>query len=375
MSFPFNFWSILFGIGALQGFFLGLTLLSMRRKGQGEYSFLALAVLSVTYILAMYTLRYSQVIVSVPHFLGTSLAMPTLVGPAFYFYVRSLQYTEAGIRRKDWLHFVPFILLILFFVPQYLLPGSEKLAAFDSPALQWKFGLSAYGKAIHLLIYLTLTVRMVSRYLATSTQREPGLRWLRGLLYVFIADSVVGITLFTLRLVGVELTLSSDQVELTFLALGTYLMAFLIIKYPPSISLTSDPPVQKEQAPAYRTSPLTPEQKQVYLQSLLAYMEAEKPYTNSTLRLEELASQIDLPAHHLTEVLNQELKKNFADFVNGYRVEEVKRKMLDPEEANKTILALALDSGFNSKSSFNRIFRKHTGMSPSAYKAQAQQAE
>jgi len=80
-----------------------------------------------------------------------------------------------------------------------------------------------------------------------------------------------------------------------------------------------------------------------------------------------VATALQISTNHLSQVINENLDKNFFDFVNGYRVEMVKQKMKDPSNKNYTLLSLAYDCGFNSKSSFNAIFKKYTGSTPSQY--------
>lgn len=97
-------------------------------------------------------------------------------------------------------------------------------------------------------------------------------------------------------------------------------------------------------------------------------MEEQKLYQDSELKLADLAKELSISSHNLTEILNQYMGQNFYDFVNHYRVKEVKQKLLGPDSKNKTVLALALDAGFNSKSSFNSLFKKQTGMTPSQFR-------
>ena len=100
---------------------------------------------------------------------------------------------------------------------------------------------------------------------------------------------------------------------------------------------------------------------------LKTYMEKDRVYTNSELSLKDLATAMETYPHYISQVLNTIIHQNFYDFVNTYRVEEAKRQLL--EEGNKclTILAIALDCGFNSKSSFNRVFKQKTGKTPGEF--------
>jgi AraC-like DNA-binding protein len=123
----------------------------------------------------------------------------------------------------------------------------------------------------------------------------------------------------------------------------------------------------KEAKKQYVNSGLTKEESQKYLQRLHSYMEQEQPYLNGKLSLKEVAEHLNLSPNHLSQAINENLGKNFFDFVNGYRVELIKQKMLDSSNSNLTLLGMAYDSGFNSKSSFNSIFKKHTSFTPSQY--------
>lgn len=97
-------------------------------------------------------------------------------------------------------------------------------------------------------------------------------------------------------------------------------------------------------------------------------MTTEKPYLEADLSLPELANKLDIPSHHLSRVINEQFGVNFFDFVNQYRVEEVKSRINNPEFENLSLLGIAFDCGFNTKSAFNRVFKKMTGFTPSEYK-------
>jgi AraC-like DNA-binding protein len=99
-------------------------------------------------------------------------------------------------------------------------------------------------------------------------------------------------------------------------------------------------------------------------------MEEQKPFVRSTLTLQELSDELQISAHNLSEVINTKLGKNFFDFVNGFRVKEVQARLADPQYDHLTILAIAQDAGFNSKSTFNTIFKKVTNQTPSEYRRQ-----
>ena len=96
-------------------------------------------------------------------------------------------------------------------------------------------------------------------------------------------------------------------------------------------------------------------------------MNAEQPYLLEKLSLKEVAEYLDISPNHLSQVINENLNKNFFDFINGYRVELIKQKMLNSENSSLSLLGMAYESGFNSKSCFNSVFKKMTGLTPSKY--------
>lgn len=119
----------------------------------------------------------------------------------------------------------------------------------------------------------------------------------------------------------------------------------------------------------YAKSGLKTESADKMIQRITQFMETEKPYLQSKLTLGELAASLDLSTHHLSQILNEHLNQNFFDFVNGYRVEAFKATVQSPASQHLTLIAIAYDCGFNSKSSFNRIFKEISGQTPSQYLA------
>lgn len=117
----------------------------------------------------------------------------------------------------------------------------------------------------------------------------------------------------------------------------------------------------------YKSTGLSTGQSIEYLDHLLKYMEQEKPYLQSQLTIAELAEQINIPSYQLSQIINEQLNKNFFEFVNEYRVKEFQERISKNLGDKFTLLAIALDSGFNSKSSFNNIFKKQTGLTPKQF--------
>ena len=130
------------------------------------------------------------------------------------------------------------------------------------------------------------------------------------------------------------------------------------------------PIIQQEPEVRYRNSPLTPEDLQRRMTQVEEYMHEAKPYLDSDLTLTTLAEALDLNPYYLSQVLNEGFKENFYKFINRYRIEESKRLLLDPAFSHYSILAIANQAGFSAKSTFNKIFKEHTSLSPSEFAKQ-----
>ena len=113
---------------------------------------------------------------------------------------------------------------------------------------------------------------------------------------------------------------------------------------------------------------MTIEHAKEYETQLQNYMKIEKPFLDPELTIKDVADHLHISRHHITQVINEKLGKNFFTWINEYRVEEVKERLLNPDYSHLTIVAIAYDCGFNSKSAFNSIFKKETGRTPSEFR-------
>lgn len=125
--------------------------------------------------------------------------------------------------------------------------------------------------------------------------------------------------------------------------------------------------VKDEQEPEGQKDKIKPEM----IEHLTRYMETEKPYLTPALTLEKLAGQLRLQPRLLSNIINRHFDCNFFEFINSYRVEEAKRMLADKQHADKNMLDIMLDVGFNSKATFNTLFKKKAGMTPSEYRKSA----
>ena len=121
--------------------------------------------------------------------------------------------------------------------------------------------------------------------------------------------------------------------------------------------------------PKYESSPLDSGSSKLLLDKLLRVMDDARPYRNPGLKLNELANSVDVHPHYLSQLINEQLNKNFYEFINGYRAELSKTLLLQQKDRN--ITDIAYEAGFNNRASFNKVFKGHTGMTPSQYRKNA----
>lgn len=308
-----------------------------------------------------------------------------LIPPVFYAYLDAVLYPESSRRTISWLHLVPAILYNLFvawvFMSDMVLDhrplfyADERDMDFD-PWYQW----------VGFLSLLAYTVAAVFRY---RTYRQHALnQWSYAdeVRYTWIRDLLILLLLLlVLRAIFFIRNPEWAQFGRKFWYYASFgaLMAVLGIKgllrsarwnalrwhdysrrsATPVTPSGEDSPGDEPGMDGPQVLADLPER----MQALDTHMQGAKPYMEPLLTLNDLAAQLQLPPKKLSQLINQGYGQNFNEFVNQYRVRAVVEKFEEGEHSLQTLLGIAYDCGFNSKSTFNRAFLKHTGLSPSAY--------
>ena len=149
--------------------------------------------------------------------------------------------------------------------------------------------------------------------------------------------------------------------------IGILLIAFIALK---DTTIFSNIVFEKGSAKSgkrYENSKINSDKKELLNTKLINYMSVEEPYLEPRLTLKQLAIELEMSAHILSQIINEVHRQNFYDFVNSYRVKHLKELLDDKQYKTKTLLAIALESGFNSKATFNTVFKKLTNQTPSEY--------
>jgi AraC-like DNA-binding protein len=373
MQLSFNIFSLTLWLGAAQGFFLAL-LLFKRKRNQTANRMLAFLVsfYSVYITDVAFQMSYHQWF---PHLIGVTTGLPFLFGPLHYLYVRLMISPGRSFEKRDWLHFLPFVIFKAYMLPFHLSSATEKLQFVQNMAEAGEpFALICFEWAMILQgnIYMSLSLLLLRKHSKTiknsfSSIDKINLSWLRNITIGTACIWLLVLILNILPAIGLALTENADHFIAPATSFFIYVMGYLSLRQ--QEILTGE--VDLTPAPKYQKSGLSHEQSENYLHRLRQFMETKKIYTKSDLTLNELAERLAVPAHHLSQIINDRLQQNFYDLVNNYRVEEAKKRLLDPANQHLTILAIAYEVGFSSKSVFNAAFKRYAKMTPSQFKKRA----
>jgi AraC-like DNA-binding protein len=373
-----SWFTIINMLGITQALFFALLLLRIKKKGDQASLYLAAFLAAYALVQLGDVLDHSKYLLVFPHL---NFLLPPLVfalGPLLFLCVQALTIKGFKPSLSHGLHFIPFVGLLLLLTPYFVLSGSEKirliLLEYQHPDTDLTI---PYLAILQVFLYVIGSLRLVlahARAIKTyfSSIEQVSLKWLINLMAALLVIWV----LWALNTKYPSLFFT--YAEATLFTASVYILGFKGIYQPILFTKQNQPklspalPAAQENPPVkkYEKSSIAPDKIHQALLGLDQQMTTEKLYRQSQLTVAELAERVGLPSHHISQLLSEHLQTNFYDYVNRFRVEEVKESLVDAKKENITILALALEAGFNSKASFNNAFKKCTGVSPSQYKTQ-----
>lgn len=294
-----------------------------------------------------------------------------LKAPMLYLYTRSLVYSDYRFTWQEALHLLPLFLAPLYLMLLYRSLGSEQVyqaihdyqILFNNPYFQghlWARNVMYvfYGAMSYYLL-VTYKERLQQNYSNIDKMEHS---WLRLLIVGFIAIWVWNFAGYVL-----DLFLESIWLPDTMGIIGNY-FNFIFINALVLHSLIHSTGFQGVQSRIETKRTADPEAiDQRHIAILIKAMEEDKVYLEPEITLEQLAERVSLPPRQVSTVINRHFKKNFFEFVNHYRVEQAKALLMQPDQ-QVSILDVMADAGFNSKSAFNRYFKKFVNMTPTEYR-------
>jgi AraC-like DNA-binding protein len=312
--------------------------------------------------------------------------VPLLYGPVLYFYVYELKAKNTN-KRKYAYHLIPVALYYIIMFPIFLKENRGDLIGFfnerfiDLPLYINLGVIIQYLSAPTYFVFILIMLKKHKQNIKDSFSNDENinLNWLSylviGAIFLWLLETIM-IVYWNYFTQIVPFTFShfikSSYVVFIFL-MGFYGLRqgniFTEADYPLKNLSNEKPTVEedsKELQIRKRNSEFEQNRKQ-YKKRLLEFLIEKKPYLESNLKLLDIAIELDIAPHILSNVINEDLGKNYFDLINSCRVDEAKKMLVNPKFDNYTILSIAFDCGFNSKSSFNRIFKNQTGFTPSMY--------
>ncbi len=357
------------GVGVVQGIILTVVLLFFRRGNRKALIMLSIIVLAYTGVVFNSYIVFGGYYKFWPHLVLISYPIERVIGPAFYFFAVFLIQPSRKFKWYDSFHFLPLLYIayeMRFFYPIGFQSKIDIIEAMWSADHRMQFSGVLMAIALNLLTaaYVVAAIVFLSKSIKKYKQLTANtlldyIEWVKKFAWTFLLFLIVsnaGIILsFTAELAASRI----EVVTHLMITVLIHYIAFITIGQPDKIffkiqSLTSKP-VETKKVPAESIKPL------------IKLMQEKKPYLDPDLKVHNFAAMLDMPPYQISRIIRQEKGINFYDFVNSHRVDEFKERVLSNKYGNITLLGIAFEVGFNSKSSFNRIFKKYEGITPSEY--------
>ena len=305
-------------------------------------------------------------------FTGTILGM--LQPGAIFLYAQSVMYRNFRLRLRHLVHFLPVpFAFAIFAMSYYSLPEEAQARMLADSHYPGVMNSVFFAIVLHGIVigYLAATLKRISRFGVElrnifSDLGKKELAWLRNLLFAYgtawLLSLVYCLLAHVMRVTGSHqsLTIATTMVSVAVLLP----MSVLAFRQPAVFAGIGQTWMNTEATSGGSASDRSPEPLASRIEQL---MKEHQPYLYSNLTVERLARQAELSPRELSQFLNQQMGKNFYEFVNGYRIEHARQRLADPAETG-TITDIMYEAGFNSKSVFNTLFRKTIGKTPSQYR-------
>lgn len=365
-------------IGSFNAFFF-LALLVQKRSKQFHDRILIFWLLYLG--LATFLYAFTNEFLSISQLVKTAIiSLFLLHGPFLYLYVSGLTLRKIHFKTKDLVHFVPFVAFILFLLIASRFPSYSAGITVDH------YSENVVKPPLLFIFFLVLTVISGPLYFYRSykkfqksknsllnySSQEVNLEWLGKLIYIFgivwTVLIVIAIAHHIFHLFSMDFCING-----LFLSLAAFIILIGYFGFKQKdifISFSSEEELEipAESELKYAATKMEGTELNQCCNMVSQFMKTNRPYLDSDLTLPKLADELKVSTHHLSQVINEVHGKNFFNFINVYRVEEVKRKIQDPKYQDYSLLGIAYESGFNSKSAFNRVFKNITGTTPSTYR-------
>lgn len=357
--------------------FLSLVLLRKAEKSVSE-CILLFWLLSTGYLTLSYYLVYTKAYEQYPSLTVSGFCLPLVQGPFMYLYIK-YQTRPLFFQKRDLLHLLPFFVVSILFVDFYFLPFEERVQVLLSNAKDYEVegAVKTFATYISGVVYIFWSYVALYKFKKTlksefSNTEKINFNWM---FYLNLGLSVIWIIVLFVQ--DDRLIFGSGAVYI--LCFGYFGLTQINVFSEKQIRFNQSLPVIQEEeinpdskdsnavvSKNENTTILNVNLEKVYI-GAIAVLEAEKLYLNPELKLIDLAIKLNVHPNTLSKAINEVSGNSFYELINKKRVEEFIRRLESDHGQKYTLIALANDSGFNSKATFNRNFKLITGQSPSEY--------
>ncbi len=372
-----NFVDFVILLGVVQGIMLFIT--SLFRKGRKEKFKAALFFLLTCIILEIFLNRTGYMYFTI-QLVDFSEPFQFAIPPLIYLLVLSID-PQVELKKWGW-HFIPFVTYALFFIPFYLAPTEYKaeIYYYVHHITEWKTTghyelLNKLGNIrrfqmffwyFQMIIYLVLSFQKLGHFYKNP---KPGVSKLE-VNWWFVFNIIISVLILVTLVVKMTYVRDfGDHIIASFLTGIIYCSSLTELLRPSAMHYPiAQPNETSGELPKTITSGIKEEKKVEIQQKLQALMNDRKLFMDSLISVGKLAKLAGEPAYIVSQVINEKMEASFYDWIAQYRVEEAKRLMTDPKTSQYTVEQIAEEVGYNSKSAFNKAFKKFTGKTPSEFK-------
>ena len=367
-----------FLVGIFLAIFLGLLLLIKKKKSRAD----KILTIWIFFLIITQLLRYftwTRYFFKYPHWLGVELSLPILHAVLLYFYVREITGNPLKNFGSILVHFATTVLLFLLVIPFYRLSGDEKINVYQNQNTEFVWFetialpllvLSGIAYSVWSLILIKRHQQSIQNDFSNTDKKE--LQWLKFLvignatlyiLSIFYDNHVIFAGIVILVLFIGFFGINQLDIFHTRLVHTSSMGSSMGSSQDAQSRIKKSRPISKR----YAKSGLNDEMASEIYSKLIAFMDDNAIYKNESITLTEFANLLKVHPNHLSQVINEQEGKNFYHYINSLRIKEFIKLALLPENKKYTIISLAYDVGFSSKSTFNKHFKTSTGKTPTAF--------
>ena len=370
MSFEINLFVVLMFLGSIQGLFFAPILAFNNKFKKKSNRHLAIFILAFSLSNLHYLGHILGIMKSYTWLNYLSFPWTFLIPIEFYFFIKYLLQPDYQMSKLDrWLYF-PFAIQLVFHLNLFLLEffNPSILSQHQDLLFLVDIRLETILSLLLNLVFMPSIYRMIKEYEKDLKENyseisKSSIQWIRRLVFALIGIWVMWALPAIYQIITGITTPILDLILWVMMAVCIYWIGYVAYLRSDIFQPQQSFPSKEIKEPIQNSSDKIDD----HFNKMLAVIEKEKLFTNPEFDMSMLAEKCDLSANYLSQIINKKSGENFYSLINHYRLEEAKKILLNPDFSHYSILSIGLQAGFKSKSSFYKVFKEKTGMTPSQF--------